>query len=936
MAAQQPNVFYHRRLVIFLIMFAVFFFARVDVRSATATWTDPNEPVVVQKFKDFTGDINASQFGFGVDCEQDTVKVNDVLDIIPTIHDSYINDCVVSMSFGGITKSGLVLINGLAEANPIPYHNFLLLPVPHTNTVFMLDNAGFGGGVYNLRKIDDFSGATRLGLANHLDGSGFYGLFYAASSPVLDNSSRQLLSSGGVIALSKNNQWLLTSSNGILYRVNVSGSEQPKTITEGEAPQGYSAHAAISNDGRFVALSTAWAAPTIYDVEKCSPQTQDAASGCRKDLYSDLYSEIGSGAWVYRMNFVQNGATSRLKLWLTKHTDQDRKIQIYNVFPDASSRDYYNSGQSNVRYMAMGDSFASGEGTFDYVFGTDYRNNRCHLGLQAYDQLVTQSLSIVDHRSVACSGAKMRDVLYSWDEKEFIILNGPLGTPTKDQYYNSDYRQSQGKSDDIYSSEIYSQYLPGYRQQIRFVERYQPNVITVSLSGNDIGFSEKLINCLLPGKCYQSKTDRTAIYLEILSKFKQLSDTLSAIKQKAPEDAKIYVMGYPHLFADAGRYDCGLNTPFASEEIDLANDLVDDLNSMIKTASQKTGVSFIDNTLTMQSALLCGGNDDTHVAFNGITAGNDAVKYIGYPLGKESFHPNKIGHQLYANALIEQSNSFSVPNPDPMPHLTSASVPSSALVAGGNDSTPIDFDMVALQQKEDGLAEGEEMIFLSNDGRFYVSVINSLVKPSQVYVVSIHSDPTELGTLVSDQDGVLSGNFTLPAGFEPGFHTLHLIGPSSQGHVVDFYKIVYVAYSDSDYDGDGILNENEACLTGVASGIDKDGDNIDDACDPFYTAARPTVLSTASSSHDDDYEQAEEQQAIQPSHSDGVARVNPTSVSATQTLAQQTTATRLPMTVGLYIAAATAHHIGTTIIVATLIVAGLAAGAVLFKIRTRT
>jgi hypothetical protein len=67
-----------------------------------------------------------------------------------------------------------------------------------------------------------------------------------------------------------------------------------------------------------------------------------------------------------------------------------------------------------------------------------------------------------------------------------------------------------------------------------------------------------------------------------------------------------------------------------------------------------------------------------------------------------------------------------------------------------------------------------------------------------------------------------------------------MYGTNIDDEVIDIQKIVYVAASDIDYDGDGIANEDEVCLVGTPSGQDVDADSIDDACDGFINAA-PTV-----------------------------------------------------------------------------------------------
>ena len=75
-----------------------------------------------------------------------------------------------------------------------------------------------------------------------------------------------------------------------------------------------------------------------------------------------------------------------------------------------------NSGQggwhsSKRGYVAMGDSFSSGEGTGVYMAGTDTVDNTCHRSPLAYPpRLATESRRLRPLTFVACSGAATRDL----------------------------------------------------------------------------------------------------------------------------------------------------------------------------------------------------------------------------------------------------------------------------------------------------------------------------------------------------------------------------------------------------------------------------------------------------------------------------------------------------------------------------------------------
>src|SRR5690606_13217434 len=79
------------------------------------------------------------------------------------------------------------------------------------------------------------------------------------------------------------------------------------------------------------------------------------------------------------------------------------------------------------------------------------------------------------------------------------------------------------------------------------------------------------------------------------------------------------------------------------------------------------------------------------------------------------------------------------------------------------------------------------------------------------------------------------GEVTVPSSLPPGFHTIHIVGKDLANKEQVLYKTIYVAASEEDYDGDGVLNSDEQCLAVEPSGEDIDRDGVDDACDGEIT-----------------------------------------------------------------------------------------------------
>jgi hypothetical protein len=131
--------------------------------------------------------------------------------------------------------------------------------------------------------------------------------------------------------------------------------------------------------------------------------------------------------------------------------------------------------KKQVSYLAMGDSFASGEGDLDdswYEEGTDEKGlNLCHLSKRSYPYLLADDLGIPDFYSVACSGARQEHV------------------STTVQYENSRQNSDLGLR------------IPGRLTQHEYLDINDASFLTISIGGNDMGFGSTLLECLMPGTC---------------------------------------------------------------------------------------------------------------------------------------------------------------------------------------------------------------------------------------------------------------------------------------------------------------------------------------------------------------------------------------------------------------------------------------------------
>jgi lysophospholipase L1-like esterase len=220
-------------------------------------------------------------------------------------------------------------------------------------------------------------------------------------------------------------------------------------------------------------------------------------------------------------------------------------------------------------YVALGDSYASGTGTRSYISdGTS-----CQRSTYAYPSLIAASRGY-SLNFKACSGAKIPDV-----------TNTQLGALTT-----------------------------------------ATNYVTISVGGNDAGFSSVLTECAQPGwmsNC-NGAIDTAQAYINNTLPGK-LSTLYASIRARAPY-AKVVVVGYPRIFNGE---DCNAGTWFSPTEESRLNATADLLNSKTAAQASAKGFSFANPTSRFIGHAVC---DDVEY-LNGLSN----------PVS-ESYHPNKSGH----------------------------------------------------------------------------------------------------------------------------------------------------------------------------------------------------------------------------------------------------------------------------------------------------
>jgi lysophospholipase L1-like esterase len=594
-----------------------------------------------------------------------------------------------------------------------------------------------------------------------------------------DADGKQLAINPQTMAFSEDGSWMVVETlSGSFVRINLASLDMmafaPAFGTQG-SPGLLKSQVTVSSDGHYVAISNKEAGSLkVYDLTNCGLKTagllpQDCAA---YDYQPFITRKVAGFQDMKHLRFVNDGLLS-----FEVQASDPASSGVYELAPTGSIT-------SLIDYLALGDSYTSGEGAFDYLAGTDTSDDRCHLSVHAYPLLLTQDIfSGAGSHSVACSGAKINDV-------------GSTNPSYRGQVRGVGSLQQLQQSQAALLGSIMSDYSPGYVAQQRFLQQYQPAITTVSIGGNDIGFGDILQHCVAPhisahhsaNTCFSTYEERLEVTNLIGRTVPRWIALYKQLLHEAP-GTTLYVIGYPQIVYDQGN--CALNVHLDAAELEFSEELIDYLNGAIKQATDAAGVHYIDISQALVGHRLCEAAS-YDVAVNGLTAGTDSGPLGLRIFGQESYHPNALGHALIEQAILKQTNNFrsftitaagsetqSLLNAPKTGRSINTLVPDDNLTAG----------VVQIDRNVSAVANG------SRDG----------LVPNSVYSIRLDgaSGPI-VSSVTSNEYGDISANLSLPSDTVPGEHTIDITGSNQAGEAVDVTQPIYVPASDSDADGDSI------------------------------------------------------------------------------------------------------------------------------------
>lgn len=651
---------------------------------------------------------------------------------------------------------------------------------------------------------------------------------------------------------SQNGEWIVAETSHGFMRIN---TQTKDTLMFGALLFGYgygqdpSHELTISNDGRYAVVAGGDINKRIfhmYDLATCVKGADPfaiATSCTKRDIKTDIFPELANNKSVSRIIFGSDA------------TDLTYNYQLVDGTANRALLTAPGRSVHIMDYIALGDSYTSGEGEYEgekyYLKGTDgdgegvdgydtglsnfpYDVEKCHVSTRSYPNLIGSSSGLrpTEYRNIACSGSVLFDTTgYGAESLKYTGKDNQL----------SIYTDSQGTMEFLFNQAL-AGFVPGRTPQIEFIKKYKPEVVTLGIGGNDINFSGKIAECVMPGTCSSANELRHYAGLEIHSLHKKLVDTYKKLSD-AGKTTRFFVIGYPQMVSQDDT--CAENVRLNFEERILARSMTSYLNEVIKSAAESVGFTYLDIEYALAGEMLC---DEAYggKAAQGLAVGDDrrtagpVTFYIG--IGNESFHPTHIGHEMITEAINSQLNNSSIIEYRKCAVLDGLRCPSGNSVAppipeyftsySTNQTEYVvdskSFDSIYYVDEKAGLGKGIVAPVqppTANDGT------EIKLAPNQAVPVTMHSTPQQVGIMSVDANGLFSGSITIPQGAEPGPHTLVINAKDSLYRDMTMYQQIFVYDTLEDFDGDGVLNTEEKCGMFEPMDQDEDRDGIDDACD---------------------------------------------------------------------------------------------------------
>lgn len=570
------------------------------------------------------------------------------------------------------------------------------------------------------------------------------------------------------VALSKNGKWALFElpSYGIV-RVNTETLHAKRVMAPGSQYGMFSDptyEMAITNSGKSIVFAGNRVGLTFIEVNDTCGDYLVA------ETQSNYSPNITSCPRLYPV-VVQNAHVS---FYAQPRFINDDMLGLNVIYGNGSTDRLILSNAMNagvLDYLALGDSYSSGEGELEdrfYRNDSNLANLKCHVGIRSYPFLVAESRSVTG-QNIACSGARTVDVVgyqdYLGQENTLVDLNTTQRIEAVDTAMDN--------------------FQAGIVPQVDFLARHQPKLVTIGIGGNDAGLIGKLTGCLSIGTCEWANdiSKKYASSKEISVVYSKLRETIRKARSVSPK-SKMVVIGYPKIINEHDGAKCDVVTGSLLDSIErrFINESIQYLNQVVRAAANAERVLFVDIENAFSGYELCGEINSS--AMNGVRLGDDIapIDWLEnfYVFGSESFHPTPFGHELIARNIL-------------------SGIPSDISQADCGDcgegelpppssywTPPIDGEYIK-QVQSTTLVEGVLKL-----GESFKVWGKELFEPLSDIRIELHSDTREIGIATADKHGSLLFDALPLSDIRPGYHTIHLFGTSITGELIDVYQVVAI------------------------------------------------------------------------------------------------------------------------------------------------
>lgn len=618
----------------------------------------------------------------------------------------------------------------------------------------------------------------------------------------------------------------------ILY--NVSHSDPIEKRLDSLASGGKN-YVLVRYSGKVVVLKTTSCGAMYDEAFQYDEENKGVFAACMiKDLSNQLRSEERLESFI----LDEDGDTLHIETSNYKDGEYIKKHLITTL-----------SGEpiNTFEYLAIGDSFSSGEGDVDYtkfaskgiyrkytddsgfklIDGSNKRvgpEDKCHISENSYPYLLAYSMKIRQQtnkawQTVACSGATIEDVSGA-RSNSYLGQKDSSGKPRLSWFENAKEQKE----------EALREFIPGRQKQIEFIKMYKPKAVTLTIGGNDIQFGDIVRACVRPigsggewskicsyAKNDEKKSNLAFAIIDMRPKFVKLYKELLAA---GPKGMKLYVIGYP-LFAALGdirNSTCDWSTRLVREEREMAIEATKFLNQIMRSAAEEAGAIYVNTETSLNKYSLCG------------VSKVKAVNGVRLQDSNESFHPNSLGHVLIYDRIWgavgrKTLSSYKCQDSE---YITCPGGDKHKIVISKYFEKAIN-ENIRAKLNRDIVAD-----IVKAPGKIAITVLDYTIGSNNPIDILLFSEQVHLGTYKANERGGFNQEIQLPEGTKFGYHTIELVTKDPEGNPMRIWKIIEIRSNDpNDYDGDGIPNDIDMCQYIESSGIDSDKDGVDDNCDDY-------------------------------------------------------------------------------------------------------